>query len=150
MFRDQEEFYVVFNSENQPGWFGENSPSHFVLRDDLDIPENKYEVKLVNITMPRTVIPYSQILVCLEGLQHSYAYQRNRVALLAVVPCQKGSGVWNHDGPDIYRPMERRLCGPRALEVHITDENHKPVQFEGDNPVNITLHFRRMRNGERH
>ena len=148
MLKDQEEFYVVFNSENQPPWHSESSPSHFLLWDALDIPGNKYEVKLVNITMPRTVIPYSHVLVCITGLQYSYAYQRDKIPLLAVIPCQKGSAGWDsfQFTSDIYRPMEKSLG---ALEVYITDKNHKPVQFESDKPVNLTLHFRRMRNVDR-
>ena len=147
MLKDQESFFVSFNSNTFGGWYAEyNTPDRFQLFENLDIPEHEFEVKLVNITIPR-MVRSTKILVCVKGLESSYAHKQY-IPLIAVLPCPRGCEGWDsfHFESDIYRPLKRALRTSGDLEIYLVDEQHKPIEFEDTKKsTSVTLHFRKMK-----
>ena len=137
---EQNSFMVVFTSDTSKDIHPENSPSHFLfnLPRPLDFSDRNWEVRLVNITLPKILQTYRWFSICLRGVGESIMGKQYS-SLLSTVHCPKRNTGCQSFQSDIYCSV--RLNTAMFLEVYIIDENQQYVSF-ATNPVTVTLHFK--------
>lgn len=138
---EEDDFFVVFTSMTSKHIHVENTSSHFIFNLDapLDFSRRHWDVRMVNITIPKILEAYTHFYICMRGIGESVTVNQ-RTPILAVIPCPKRNVGCQTFHSDIYTRV--RLYNTMFIEMYIIDELHQYVSFE-DKPVTVTLHFKR-------